>query len=229
MAGTPKKRARKLAGDMGKPKPTSGVPTKYMRLAKNTDLDSGIFTENVVNRILLFIRTGCYVETAVRAAGVGKTTFYKWLRLGATGEEPYASFTAKIEKALGTAEANAVIRITEASAHDWRAAAWKLERMFPKRYGPSVTVGIDMPKPPDAGMDLSALSIEELRALKYLTAKARGQLPANFIDVDPEEGETTNRQCAKEGHVIHHLDKSCARCGEQLIDVDPEEGEDEEH
>ena len=186
MAGNPKKRARKLAeGIQGAPGSTSGVPAE-MSIQKPVHKT---FSPEIRKRVVEFVRGGCYVETAVRAAGVSKSTFYSWLKKGSAGIEPYAEFTAEIEQAMGEAEKRLVLCVEAAAPLEWRAAAWKLERMYPKRYGPTLAAGIEMPIAPDAGMDLGSLSMEELRALKYLTAKAKGQLPENFIDVSSEEKE----------------------------------------
>lgn len=102
-------------------KSVGGRPTKY--------------SPHLHRRIVLALRQGAYVETAAAAAGINKTTLYDWLKRGARGEEPFATFSADIEAAQADAELRDVKLVGEAAKTDWRAAAWRLERKFPKRYG----------------------------------------------------------------------------------------------
>lgn len=105
--------------------------------------------QTIHDKIYTAIRSGNYIETAAAYAGINKTTLYEWLKRGeraiqtaeATGrkipakEQPFASFSNAIEKALAEAEMNDVKRITAAARKDWHAAAWRLERKFPSRWG----------------------------------------------------------------------------------------------
>jgi transposase len=87
--------------------------------------------------IVSAIAAGNYMETAAQAAGIDKTTLYNWLRRGE--EEPesiYSNFLHAVEKAKAEAEERDLKVITQA-AHDgsWQAAAWKLERRTPHKWG----------------------------------------------------------------------------------------------
>lgn len=87
------------------------------------------FTKERKERIIKAIAAGCTYEMAADYAGISRTTLWGWLR---KGEDPkqksYCTFlndvkSAEIEGAmvhLGT--------ITAASAKDWKASAWMLER-----------------------------------------------------------------------------------------------------
>jgi len=94
-------------------------------------------TLEVQDRIVAALRAGNYQETAARYAGISEDTFYEWLRRGK--EEPesaYSEFSEAVEKAKADAEVRDVALIDKA-AHDgsWQAAAWKLERKFPNKWG----------------------------------------------------------------------------------------------
>jgi hypothetical protein len=83
------------------------------------------------------IRGGVPPETAAAYAGIDESTFYRWLRRG-RGEDPeplYATFAAEVQTALAEWEIRDVLLIGDAARGDWRAAAWRLERRLPKRYG----------------------------------------------------------------------------------------------
>jgi transposase len=101
------------------------------------------------------LRAGNYVETAAQAAGITKVTLYEWLKRGE--EEPesiYADFANAVEKARAESEQRD-IGIIDRAAHDgsWQAAAWKLERRFPQRWGRLVRTEV-------TGADGSAVKVE---------------------------------------------------------------------
>ena len=109
-----------------------------------------LLTDKVEKQILKAIRQGAYIETAAATAGIRKSTLYDWLRRGArerrrlaasprarikTKEIRFVRFSDAIEKALADAELADLTIITKASQKTWQAAAWRLERKFPSRYG----------------------------------------------------------------------------------------------
>lgn len=88
-------------------------------------------------RIVDAIRAGNYVETAAEYAGIGKTTFYRWMEQGEQASHGiYREFRDAVMRARAEAEARSVALIQKAAPDDWRAAAWWLERAFPDRWGP---------------------------------------------------------------------------------------------
>jgi transposase-like protein len=99
-----------------------------------------ILDDETSRMILDVLRSGSYVETAARAAGISPRTFYDWWRRGrANGgdpaDEPYRAFRDACEKARAEGEARNVAIIASASRRSWKAAAWLLERQHPERWG----------------------------------------------------------------------------------------------
>lgn len=92
-------------------------------------------TPKLQERIVGFVRAGAYVETAAAAAGISKETLYSWLRRGAADEVPFAAFAEAVEEAQALAEMRDLALIGKAAETEWTAAAWRLERKFPDRYG----------------------------------------------------------------------------------------------
>ena len=83
------------------------------------------------------IRAGNYLETAAAFAGIDKTTMYLWMRKGrAANRGKHREFVDAVEKAMADAEARDVALIGKAAADGtWQAAAWRLERKHPDRWG----------------------------------------------------------------------------------------------
>jgi transposase-like protein len=95
-------------------------------------------TPEVHNLIVEAIRVGNYVETSAQAAGISKQTLYRWLDQAEddNADQIYRDFRDALESARAEAEKMDLEIITRA-AHDgsWQAAAWKLERRTPQRWG----------------------------------------------------------------------------------------------
>lgn len=85
------------------------------------------------------------METAAAYAGISKDTFFRWLRKGARAKSGiYKDFHDAVEKALADAEVRDVMLIANAAATDWKAAAWRLERKFPDRWGRKERLSADL-------------------------------------------------------------------------------------
>lgn len=86
-------------------------------------------------KVLDLIRAGNYIETAAAAAGINKKTIYSWLR-------NVKGFSDKMLEAQGAAEARDVALIAKAAIEHWQAAAWRLERKNPRKWGARVQVSV---------------------------------------------------------------------------------------
>jgi hypothetical protein len=93
----------------------------------------------VEETILRHLRTGAFQVHAAEAAGIEWRTFKNWLDLGDEGVKPYAAFTIKVRQLQAEDAIRSQAVITRAQLGridgDWRAAAWSLERKYPKIYG----------------------------------------------------------------------------------------------
>lgn len=95
-------------------------------------------TPALQSKVISAIKAGAYVETAAAFAGISKDTFYAWLRKGAKESpgQPYREFSDAVEEAQVFSELNDLRVIDQAAAKgQWQAAAWRLERKFPQRWG----------------------------------------------------------------------------------------------
>lgn len=147
--------------------PKTGRPTKL--------------TPEKQEEIVKYLRAGNYVETAAAYAGLSKASVYNWMRRGRREierveddprrkireeEQPYVDFLYAVEKAQARAEMTSIALINRASETQWQAAAWRLERKHPGRWGRSTV--------PDEEQKLRNEMLEmklELAKLKIKKAK----------------------------------------------------------
>jgi hypothetical protein len=92
-------------------------------------------TPAVHAQIVEAIRQGNFAHVAAAAAGVPRSTFFRWKQHGTAGEARYVPFVEAIEAAEAYADTHAVAVITTAMRDDPKDAAWYLERKHPKRWG----------------------------------------------------------------------------------------------
>jgi transposase-like protein len=98
-------------------------------------------TPALIEKIVGYLRAGAYVETAAAAAGISKQTLYNWLRRAVDENERdpiFAKFAAAVEEAQALAEVRDIALIGKAAETQWQAAAWRLERKSPERWGRKV-------------------------------------------------------------------------------------------
>lgn len=99
-------------------------------MGRPTDL-----TPALQKKIIAMIRDGVTPEIAAVAAGVGRTTYYRWTARGREETEgPYRDFWDAIEKAIAECEARAVHVVAKAFGTSWQAAMTLMERRFPDRW-----------------------------------------------------------------------------------------------
>jgi hypothetical protein len=92
-------------------------------------------TPQMLATLLGAIRRCLFVVSACHLAGVPRSTLYGWLkRAKKEPESIYGDLAAGLRKALAEAEADALHLINEAAKETWTAAAWILERRWPKRW-----------------------------------------------------------------------------------------------
>ena len=95
-------------------------------------------TPEIAERLCLHIRRGAYVETACALTGVSKDTFYRWIRIAKSENATQATqeLSDAVERAMAEAETR-FLNVIDAAAEGgiWQAAAWRLERMFPSKWG----------------------------------------------------------------------------------------------
>jgi hypothetical protein len=98
------------------------------------------FQPELGQRIVDVVRVTGMAEAAAAACGIHRATLYRWLERGGKQRSgPLRDFADAVTKAQGESETRLLTLITKsASAGEWRAAAWLLERRNPELYGPRI-------------------------------------------------------------------------------------------
>ena len=106
-------------------------------------------SDQIVKSIIKILSMGAYKREAARHAGISESTLNQWIEKGAEerrhiakGGKPrrrasaFLEFLLLVEKAMADAQVADLALITLAAQKGaWQAAAWKLERRNPAKWG----------------------------------------------------------------------------------------------
>lgn len=93
-------------------------------------------TPALQDEIVEYLKAGNYIETACAVVGVGRSTYYDWIKRAneATRQNKYTRFRDAVNKAQAWAEARLVAIISRQAEKSWTAAAWLLERRHTEKW-----------------------------------------------------------------------------------------------
>ena len=95
-----------------------------------------ILTKEMQDEIVKYVEMGNYLETACDMAGIDVHIVRRWIKAGTRKNPAYEEFSTAIKKASAKAEIFLLSIIDNAAQSGiWQAAAWRLERKFPKKWG----------------------------------------------------------------------------------------------
>jgi len=137
----------------------------------------------VTKRFCEALRRGLPKRLAAAAAGIGERTYHSWRQRGEAGEEPYASFMAKVyevEAELADDLLRSLVGVATGidegtkDADKIKAAMFLLERRFPRDFGSKRAVELtgaeggpvktEASQPVFTDAQLAAMSPEQLAA-----------------------------------------------------------------
>lgn len=146
---------------MSRKKQTSVTPATP-RVGRPTKLNAET-QKKVCDAILV----GATYEAAAQYAGITYETFNEWMKAGRAAAAPnaFSEFSEAVDRANAEAQVFFAMNIKDAArGGDWRAAAWMLERRFPKDYG-AVT------KAELTGRDGAPIEVRDMEAVRALRWK----------------------------------------------------------
>lgn len=150
---------------MAKRKATEREKARNSNTGRERGIPSKIDDEPRVTMFLQCIVSGAPITHACKAAGIAYRTYRDWYNLGEKGDPRYAGFFAKVQEAEGQFVATCTALIAKAAQREWTAAAWLLERRYPKEFGRRQEIsGPDGGPIPitDTGRDRLAKMLEEM-------------------------------------------------------------------
>ena len=93
-------------------------------------------TPEVQEKICRAIRAGNYAYVAAEYAGIGASTYHRWMQQGEQETSgPFREFRDAVKNAESEAEVRAVAIIQKHMERNWQAAMTYLERKHPQRWG----------------------------------------------------------------------------------------------
>lgn len=156
----------------------------------------------VHNQIVSGIATGAYKEHAAAAAGVPSRTMHDWMNRGEgpDADEPYLSFAMDVRRAEGKDIVQTTAAITKAEKKDWKAAAWKLERKFPKQFGAKLNIETEVQDGVRKVLDMARPHCDPEHYAGFVKALA---IAADIESVDPP-GADQDEGGSGEGKPVTH-------------------------
>lgn len=148
-------------------------------------------TPELTELIVLAIRAGNYSKVAAEMAGIGETTFYRWLELGAKegAKKEFREFRESIKRAEAEAEVRSVALIRQAAdGGTWQAAAWYLERKHGDRWGRNDKIRQEISGPEGKPVPLS---LEEAKKAVLAFLEEGDNESINSGEVSTEESSGT--------------------------------------
>ena len=124
-------------------------------------------TADVVGKILMAVRAGCYPEVAARWAGISAATYFRWCK---DPRPPYVAFRAALVMADAECEVMVIGNLVRLSRTSTRAARFLLERRWPERWAKPRRLPAEAPTdtltapPPPRHIEARTFSISELVA-----------------------------------------------------------------
>jgi hypothetical protein len=148
-------------------------------------------TKDLIDTIVEMVKNCAYVETACASVGIDKQTLYTWLREAADLRVKIAkdkkatpkpgtrlalvlTFSDAVKSAKAEAENSSVLII--ASAAQWQARAWLLERQRPELYALKVDINAAPRDPAEAARELFDLlpHIKDVKSPEELQERLAG-------------------------------------------------------
>jgi transposase len=121
-------------------------------------------TAELTRKLGELVAAGVELPRAAACVGLAPRTVERWRARGAAARAgPYRDLYLALEQADAQAEVRDILLIGKAAQTNWKAAAWRLERRFPDRWGPKRPVEA---RPETSAEEAAARIRDALRAMR---------------------------------------------------------------
>lgn len=128
-------------------------------------------------RLTAALKAGNYIETACQYAGLGYSTYFKWMQEAKADDAPpeLVEFMESVESARAQAIVRNVKLIQDAAQNGtWQAAAWWLERSQPTMWGRNDKVRQEVSGPNGGAIQVQSLDDARNAVLAFLSDDTDG-------------------------------------------------------
>jgi hypothetical protein len=96
-----------------------------------------IINDALIARFCHVLSASSSIETAIKMAGIGRTSYYRWARNvnAGRGTAPQRDFFRIIDRVEGEIKMEVERKLATYFDKHWRALKWWLERKYPEEYG----------------------------------------------------------------------------------------------
>lgn len=136
--------------------------------------------------IVRALKAGAFKVVAAAAAGISEDTLREWLRRGKKGEKEYVAFFRDVEKVVAEDCIRNQAFISKAAMSDWKAAAWNLERKYPKLYARPAAPALGMTIAQSTGSGEDGGEDDNRTRIQFYLPD-NGRRPDAFNDDDADE------------------------------------------
>lgn len=129
--------------------------------------------------IVNFIQLGSWDYVAAEAAGVDYTTFWRWMKRGEDGEQPFHDFYRAVVQARAIARLRYEVEVGKRNPLAWLRYGPGKEQ--PGRPGWTEATKVEVSGPDGGAIDISVMDISIKKAAQKLLASPEGN-DDDFID-----------------------------------------------
>lgn len=114
------------------------APEDCKSLVTLTQASRYLTTRKKQNKFLMWLSIGLTIKDAAEASGFSERTIYDWKN------EQNCSFRSRVTQAMDYSRRFAIAQIHKHANKDWKAAAWLLERKYPKEWAEVKKAQVDI-------------------------------------------------------------------------------------
>lgn len=161
-------------------------PAQQDKLEKRPVGRPSALTDDVRLKFIQALKAGSYADDAAKYAGIGYSTWMSWQARARKEqsegiESEYTQFLEQVENVRAEAVVADLTQIVQQGATSWQALAWRLERMYPEKFGRRDKLVIEQQVKVEVATVMVGVLVSVLERTVH-DAELRQVILANFAD-----------------------------------------------